>query len=323
MRLYRRRLLLLLDAASIFVVVASTVTTKTIPASSFPLVVTSSASSQRGQRGERSRCFGRSRAGGSPFWASSAETTATNHPTDGSEAAQSPLAMSSLLTTEEDEEAGGSTGIIRVTATHRPSDLQKREPVCEYHEISVSPTTTPSTASNPIEVLPQQVISTRDVTPTLKQLIRQSGIQYGTLTVLSRHTTTSIVINEHECRLAQDVTNHLLTLAPIDERSSHPLRQKGTRYLHNDIDQRPDSPEEFQRCLENGYDVRNPEVLQQWRDQEPINAHSHLLSMLLGSSESIPIVNGTMAIGQWQSVLLVDLDGPRTRTVGVNLMGYR
>ena len=62
--------------------------------------------------------------------------------------------------------------------------------------------------------------------------------------------------------------------------------------------------------------------LQKWRDQEPINAHSHLLSMLVGSSESIPVVDGNMVIGQWQSVLLVDLDGPRDRTVGIQFLGY-
>ena len=44
--------------------------------------------------------------------------------------------------------------------------------------------------------------------------------------------------------------------------------------------------------------------------------------MMLGSSECIPVVNGKMVIGQWQSVLMVDLDGPRVRTVGVQCMGY-
>ena len=43
---------------------------------------------------------------------------------------------------------------------------------------------------------------------------------------------------------------------------------------------------------------------------------------MLGSSECIPVVNGKMVIGQWQSVLMVDLDGPRVRTVGVQCMGY-
>ena len=55
----------------------------------------------------------------------------------------------------------------------------------------------------------------------------------------------------------------------------------------------------------------------------PINAHSHLIAMMVGSSEAIPVVDGNMVIGQWQSILLVDLDGPRDRTVGIQLMGYQ
>jgi secondary thiamine-phosphate synthase enzyme len=55
--------------------------------------------------------------------------------------------------------------------------------------------------------------------------------------------------------------------------------------------------------------------------QEPINAHSHLLSMALGNTLTIPITGGKLALGTWQSVLLVDLDGPRTRTVGVQVVG--
>ena len=94
------------------------------------------------------------------------------------------------------------------------------------------------------------------------------------------------------------------------------------RYLHNDIECRPDGDEEYQRCIENGWDISNAETLQEWRDQEPINAHSHLIAMMMGSSECIPVVDGEMVIGQWQSVLLVDLDGPRVRSVGVQLMGY-
>ena len=58
-----------------------------------------------------------------------------------------------------------------------------------------------------------------------------------------------------------------------------------------------------------------------WRAQEPINAHSHLLSMLLGNSESVPVTDGNLTIGTWQSVMLLELDGPRTRTVGVQIVG--
>ena len=58
-----------------------------------------------------------------------------------------------------------------------------------------------------------------------------------------------------------------------------------------------------------------------WRAQEPQNAHSHLLSMLVGNSESVPLVDGQLMLGTWQSVILVELDGPRLRTVGVQIVG--
>lgn len=51
------------------------------------------------------------------------------------------------------------------------------------------------------------------------------------------------------------------------------------------------------------------------------NADSHLRAMLLGASETIPILNGELATGTWQSVLLVECDGPRERTVSVTVPG--
>lgn len=55
--------------------------------------------------------------------------------------------------------------------------------------------------------------------------------------------------------------------------------------------------------------------------QEPVNAHSHLLSMLLGNTLAVPIANGELQLGTWQSIILVELDGPRTRSVGLQVMG--
>lgn len=198
-------------------------------------------------------------------------------------------------------------------------------PICVYHQVDV-----PSSEKNPV---PRQAISVEDLTPTLQTLLEESGMVHGLLTVISRHTTTSLAINEWESRLADDIAESFLELVPPDERSISPASQKGVNYKHNDIRLRPfgdendenhnvDS-EEARRCRENGWDVDDPVQLQAWRDQEPINAHSHLLSILAGSgSESIPVVDGQMVLGQWQSVLLLDLDGPRDRTVGVQLMGY-
>ena len=42
----------------------------------------------------------------------------------------------------------------------------------------------------------------------------------------------------------------------------------------------PPPQDEKQRCLDNGWEVDDPDELQRWRDQEPINAHSHLAAML-------------------------------------------
>jgi thiamine phosphate synthase YjbQ (UPF0047 family) len=186
-------------------------------------------------------------------------------------------------------------------------------PICEYHQVDI-----PTSLDGP----PRQAISVEDLTPKIVALLQASGMKHGTINIISRHTTTSITINEREKRLAYDMAEFFLSLAPPDERSDLATATTGVRYYHNDIDQRPDGMEEAQRCRENGWDIDDPTTLEAWRSQEPINAHSHLLSMLLGSSECIPVVDGKMCIGQWQSVLLVDLDGPRDRTVGVQFNGY-
>ena len=47
------------------------------------------------------------------------------------------------------------------------------------------------------------------------------------------------------------------------------------------------------------------------------NADSHLRALLLGPGETLPVVDGELDLGTWQSVLLVECDGPRTRTVDV------
>jgi secondary thiamine-phosphate synthase enzyme len=52
-------------------------------------------------------------------------------------------------------------------------------------------------------------------------------------------------------------------------------------------------------------------------DEIDDNADAHLRSMLLGRDVTIPVVDGTLDLGTWQSVLLVECDGPRTRTITV------
>ena len=52
-------------------------------------------------------------------------------------------------------------------------------------------------------------------------------------------------------------------------------------------------------------------------DEIDDNADSHIRALLVGASETVPVEDGSLALGTWQSVLLVECDGPRTRTIRV------
>lgn len=53
---------------------------------------------------------------------------------------------------------------------------------------------------------------------------------------------------------------------------------------------------------------------------DPSHAWSHMASSLLGPSLTIPIARGQLVLGTWQSVLLIELDGPRHRDVHLRLI---
>lgn len=53
------------------------------------------------------------------------------------------------------------------------------------------------------------------------------------------------------------------------------------------------------------YEIDWPGGEEAWKAQEPMNAHSHLLHMLLGSSQSLPVHKGKLQLGSVQSVILV------------------
>ena len=53
---------------------------------------------------------------------------------------------------------------------------------------------------------------------------------------------------------------------------------------------------------------------------DPSHAWSHMAASILGPCLTVPVTNGRLTLGTWQSVLLIELDGPRERTVYVTLM---
>ena len=140
--------------------------------------------------------------------------------------------------------------------------------------------------SSHIELTTGEGIALHDLMPGIKNTVAKSGIKNGFVTVTSQHTTTAIAINENEERLVEDVKTFLNRLIPPAD-----------KYLHNDIAARDCPPD------------------------EPENAHSHLAAMLLGSSEVIAVAEGELLLGQYQSVMLYELDGPRARKVNVQVYG--
>lgn len=52
------------------------------------------------------------------------------------------------------------------------------------------------------------------------------------------------------------------------------------------------------------------------------NSHAHQRASLIGASETVPVLDGRLALGTWQQLVLIDLDDrPRERTVVVQVLG--
>ena len=52
---------------------------------------------------------------------------------------------------------------------------------------------------------------------------------------------------------------------------------------------------------------------------DPSHAWSHMAASLIGASLTLPVMDGELRLGTWQSVLLIELDGPRERQLVVGL----
>jgi secondary thiamine-phosphate synthase enzyme len=129
-----------------------------------------------------------------------------------------------------------------------------------------------------------------DLTDDLADFLALTGLRRGVLVVHTLHTTTAVLVNEREPLLHGDLFRQLERLAPRD-----------LPYDHDDPTRR----------------VVNR------TDTERTNGHAHCRAMLLGSSVSLPIVDGRALLGRWQRVLFVELDGPQERTVVATIVGGR
>ena len=127
-----------------------------------------------------------------------------------------------------------------------------------------------------------------DITDWVCQCVAESKVRNGLAVVYSKHTTAAVKINENEPLLLEDMTKFL---------EAFPPRNGG--YNHNDFAVRTVN--------------MNP-------DEEP-NGHAHLQHLLLGTSETIPVIDGMVQFGRYQSVFFIELDHPRPREVMVQVVG--
>lgn len=141
-----------------------------------------------------------------------------------------------------------------------------------------------------LDVATVEPIQFIDLTDHINQHLAANAVEAGTVTVFSRHTTAAIKINEAEELLLEDFKTWLRELCP-----------PGRSYNHNDMSR------------------RRPPIAP---DERP-NAHSHLMHLLLSTSETVPVIDGRLALGTWQRIFMVELDGARQRQVMIRCESYQ
>jgi secondary thiamine-phosphate synthase enzyme len=158
-------------------------------------------------------------------------------------------------------------------APARRRTAARRRPLCRHAAIHV-------TTRQPTEFV--------DLTERLEQLIARTGLGDGLVNVQTLHTTTAVVVNEHEPLLLADFQAFLEATAPDDG-----------RYRHDDASARTVNVTEGERA----------------------NGHAHCRALLLPTSACLNVAGGRLRLGRWQRVFFVELDGPRDRALSVALYG--
>jgi secondary thiamine-phosphate synthase enzyme len=122
-----------------------------------------------------------------------------------------------------------------------------------------------------------------DLTDRVMRLVRSLRIREGSVNIISTHTTCAVFLNEYQSALVADIKTFLERIVGRDEDWRH------NDPVHSDCDR--------------------------------MNADAHLRAMLLGHSLTLQVSGGEVVLGQWQRILMAELDGPRARTLRVQVLG--
>ena len=127
-----------------------------------------------------------------------------------------------------------------------------------------------------------------DLTEQVEVLVAEAGIHTGLVNIQTLHTTTAIVVNEHEPLLLSDFESLFAAVAPL----------RGP-YRHDDASARTVNLAPGERP----------------------NGHAHCRALLLDTSVSLNVSDGRLRLGRWQRIFFVELDGPRMREISVLVIG--
>ena len=127
-----------------------------------------------------------------------------------------------------------------------------------------------------------------DITDWVAECVAESQIANGFVVVYSKHTTAAVKINENEPLLLDDMAGFLEKIFPRDHSYQH-----------------------------NNFEIRTVNM----NENESPNGHAHLQHLLMGTSETVPVMDGQMQFGTYQSIFFIELDHPRLREVLVQIVG--
>ena len=122
-----------------------------------------------------------------------------------------------------------------------------------------------------------------DLTMAVMEFVRAFNVHEGLVSLWSMHTTCALFINEFQSALLTDIQRFLEQMVARD-----------AAYVHNNPDH---------------------------SDCDRMNADSHLRAMLLGHHLALQVSGGEIVLGQWQRILMAELDGPRARFLRVQIVG--
>lgn len=129
-----------------------------------------------------------------------------------------------------------------------------------------------------------------NITEEVEKFIKKTKKKSGLVNIFSKHTTGCIWLTEDEILHQADVRFFLDGIAPKwkDPEGS----QKNIKYLHDLISLRQNTPPD-----------------------ERINGHSHIRSMFFNNSETVPVIEGKLALGTWKKIFFIELDPSRKREI--------